>query len=810
MSLLAVLASYLRGYFHHCTSYRPSTSMDEPHPLPADLELASRGKSAWDHQLAQHKELVLRLEQLEIEPIDETVADPKPAAVYIQRGLQLLPGGKDEVPNLDRPNTPPAITADAVGANLLAGKQFDIISCLSSRSSSVSAGDADCSPVKGAQSKGMVSCALAQFATGQLPQLINPRHQDAQLASDDERQLSYELDIGFPPNPPAVPSSIHLSSSKQPEVNSQRSAIAQELSHTACALPDSASPTEISPTNCKDDMNSSQKHLNPIVEPTTGLYAYRAWKSQLSSVRAELDALYRPSPPSPKAIIAILGSFVISPTPSNGDWSSVPPAGRLEVLSTIISVADQTFLSGWVKEKMGMKVLEAWFRGALHRSARGYESEALLLAVLQQSLRLCLRDAQWIADHVQPSELFRVRKAHYSTQQRAEREYFFKKLKVKRLSSSLEQQWREIVKADIDQKAAAKAISNVVKRSGSSLEPEVQLKKRKIEPTPSAKQRAEPLEDIVEPAPSTPIASASNIAKVVGSGSSLESAQPQKRKIEPTSSAKQRPEPLKVIAEPTLLNPIVFDPFSFAMAQMKRRTSVDDSGPPSAPPIKEPSALRNKKVGKKVRFAPEDKLRQIKIVERLVYDGEVREAHPLDDVRRMEASEGQYLSQGNQPMKEEMEWVYPLEVKVKEIQELCWSLELPTPESIVQTKREKTAQKVNYQDVSQIPNSPLEPLEESGGSSRAVPGIMRLGDGPLSEPGSAWSISRAHEQCHPAPQLDIQFPGHSKSQQALIENPVLTNRNPSLISSNIHHLPLRPQLFQHCGHQPAQGTMDRI
>ena len=58
--------------------------------------------------------------------------------------------------------------------------------------------------------------------------------------------------------------------------------------------------------------------------------------------------------------------YSISPTPSSGDWSTVPPEGRVEVLSAMKAAVPQDFYSTWVSENKGLAMLESWLKGSVH------------------------------------------------------------------------------------------------------------------------------------------------------------------------------------------------------------------------------------------------------------------------------------------------------------------------------------------------------------------------------------------------------------------------------------------------------------
>ncbi|MBW0484226.1 hypothetical protein O181_023941 [Austropuccinia psidii MF-1] len=475
----------------------------------------------------------------------------------------------------------------------------------------------------------------------------------------------------------------------------------------------------------RHDATNVSSNLHSSTKPAIDQYDRKAWKSRLSTVRSELDHISKTPTRAGSKLFKILSIYTMKSTPASGDWSSIPPDGRTEVLSAIKASAPKEFYNSWVLESKGLSMLEAWLKGALHAHDRvttedrgthdeGNHQDSLLVLLLQILEKLPLT-VDNLKSYSFPKQIVRINKepsiAKFSH-------------KVKQLSASLEQKWRSIARG-----AAGPPPKTVSNENASSVPPLVDNKKR------------------VEP--------------------STGSIQVKKRKVEgtttkvtviskaPTSKSTDdlfgRPDKARLPAftkkkfEPPATPATVQDPFAEAMAELRgRNTSTSLGEVPSKAVTVAPAS--NGKSGKRVTFAADNVLCQIKIVERLVYEGEEYETHPVGDARKMDAIEGRYLHLSDDFLEEEMEWEIPLEVILTS--ETISNLEtspLVSNEAETQEKREKAVVEVTYSDESQIPDSPHEPVdpEESGDGSSNLPKIMKLGGSLLHDPEVSRLIARA-------------------------------------------------------------------
>jgi len=123
------------------------------------------------------------------------------------------------------------------------------------------------------------------------------------------------------------------------------------------------SPTDPKEISHKEGSNASN-HLPS--SPPVDQYNRKAWKSRLASVRSELDQIFKAPSRSASKLVKILSMYSISPTPTSGDWSTVPPEGRVEVLSAMKAGLPQDFYNTWVSESKGLAMLESWLKGSVH------------------------------------------------------------------------------------------------------------------------------------------------------------------------------------------------------------------------------------------------------------------------------------------------------------------------------------------------------------------------------------------------------------------------------------------------------------
>ncbi|KNZ62108.1 hypothetical protein VP01_1312g2 [Puccinia sorghi] len=478
----------------------------------------------------------------------------------------------------------------------------------------------------------------------------------------------------------------------------------------------------------KEGSNASS-HLTS--SPPADQYNRKAWKSRLASVRTELDQICKAPSRSASKLVKILSMYSISPTPTSGDWSTVPPEGRVEVLSAMKAGLPQDFYNTWVSESKGLAMLESWLKGCVHiqEKAKSKETsgesaqngdvsqrESLLVNILQTLAKLPLT-VENLKNHAFAKQVMRINKDQNGSK--------FSDI-VKQLSIELEQKWRAVVRG-----VAAPMVRNG--SSGSLTNPAVSTcdTKKRFETAPdsnqSKKRRIETTRIPVRATPSTN----KNTNDLFG--------RPDKAKL---------PVFTKKILEPPMPPPVVQDTFTEAMGLLIGKNAVGTAAQ-LVPTTSTTSSGAGGKSSKRVRFVADDKLCQIKIVERVVYEGEDYETHPVGDARKMDAVEGRYLHQSDPFLEEEIEWEVPFEVVLTH--ETIVNLEtspLVSAELAAQEEREKVVAGVTYDDQSQIPHTPHEPSDfepstvgDSG--SPNLPKLMKLGGDLLLDPEVSHLIAKA-------------------------------------------------------------------
>ncbi|KAH9448652.1 hypothetical protein Pst134EA_027949 [Puccinia striiformis f. sp. tritici] len=481
--------------------------------------------------------------------------------------------------------------------------------------------------------------------------------------------------------------------------------------------------------NNKADTSTS---TNPISSPPADQYNRKAWKSRLVSVRTELDHISRSPARSASRLVKILSMYSITPTPNSGDWSTVPPEGRIEVLSVMKLAAPQDFYSTWAIEKQGLDMLEAWLKGSVHahekakpKDASGgtatdeeaIQRETILTDLLQTVAKLPLT-VENLKSHTFAKQVIRITKDQNANK--------FSDA-VKRLADGLEKKWRAAVRvatAPMHRNGSTDSVNNPAasasdtKKRAEAGSDSNQMKKRKVETTRIS---------ITATAPA-------------GKSTNDLFGRPDKAKL---------PAFAKKAVVPTLAPPIaVQDTFAQAMGLLKGKNPAGPSSQ-STPSAFNTSSIAGGKLAKRVRFVADNELCQIKIVERLVYEGEEYETHPLGDARKMDAVEGRYLHQLDSFLEEEIEWQTPSEITLtsETITNLATS-PLVSAELAAQDEREKAVAEVTYEDGTQIPDTPHEPHDTEPSTvgdigSAGLPKIMKLGGNLLLEPEVSHLIAKA-------------------------------------------------------------------
>ncbi|WAR62838.1 hypothetical protein PtB15_15B426 [Puccinia triticina] len=548
------------------------------------------------------------------------------------------------------------------------------------------------------------------------------------------------------PSPRRTRSAAALTKKNGTAATLSRTPVIEKAPHTKGAPRTASSSTEdtsvgtipslsanISPANKEANPKAtSTASPNPTSSTPADQYDRKVWKSRLSTIRTELDHIPKAPARSAIKLVKILSMYSISPTPSTGDWSTVPPEGRIEVLSAMKASVPQDFFNSWASESKGLSMLEAWLKGSVHAQERakprktsggnGADEETLqretLLTHLLQTLGKLPLTVENLKSHTFPKQVMRINKEQNANK--------FSDA-IKRLSVGLEQKWRAICRgapAPLQRNGSIDSVSNsAASASDTKKRPEAasdsnQSKKRKVETT------------------RIPITATSSTSK---STNDL-FGRPDKAKL---------PAFTKKALEPSAPPPVVVpDSFAEAMGLLKGRNATGTSAE-LAPSTSTTSSNAGGKLAKRVRFVADSELCQIKIVERLVYEGEEYETHPVGDARKMDAVEGRYLHQSDSFLEEEVEWEAPSEVVLTS--ETVTNLEtspLVSAELAAQEEREKAVPAVTYEDESQIPHTPHEPGESElstvgDAGSAGLPKVMKLGGNLLLDPEVSHLIAKA-------------------------------------------------------------------
>ncbi|EFP87576.2 uncharacterized protein PGTG_13947 [Puccinia graminis f. sp. tritici CRL 75-36-700-3] len=530
---------------------------------------------------------------------------------------------------------------------------------------------------------------------------------------------------------PATSSRTPVSEKAPPKKGAPRTAnpSVQDNSVESIPNPSANNSPQTKERNSKDQPNSSSNSSS--ITPADQ-YNRKAWKSRLSTIRTELDHITKAPARSANKLVKILTMYSISPTPNSGDWSTVPPEGRIEVLSAIKAAAPLDFYNTWVSESKGLSMLEAWLKGSVHAQERakskdtsggkGADEEALqretLLTHLLQTLEKLPLTIENLKNHTFPKQVMRINK-----EQNANR---FSE-GVKRLSLTLEQKWRAIcrgVAAPMLRNGSTDSVNNPAASTS-------ETKKRTEAPADSNQSKKRKVETTRIAITATPSA---------GKSTNDLFGRPDKAKLPAFTKKATEPTPAPTV--------VVQDSFAQAMGLLKGKNSTG-TFTETAPSTSTSLSNAAGKLAKRVRFVADNELCQIKIVERLVYEGEEYETHPVGDARKMDAVEGRYLHQSDSFLEEEIEWETPLEVILTS--ETISNLEtspLVSAELAAQEEREKAVPGVTYEDESQIPHTPHEPGDSElwtvgDTGSTGLPKVMKLGGNLLLDPEVSHLIAKA-------------------------------------------------------------------
>lgn len=501
----------------------------------------------------------------------------------------------------------------------------------------------------------------------------------------------------------------------------------------------SSAPTITDPSDRNSPPNKTIHQKEKVDSPAqstsnvpTDHYNRQAWKSRISTVRTELDHIPRAPARSASKLVKILSLYSVSPIPPSGDWSTVPPDGRIEVLSAIKANASQEFYNTWVSESKGLAMLEAWLKGVVHLQERAKpketsggattDSEAarretLLINLLQILAKFSLT-VDNLKNHTFAKQVIRINKEQNANKFSDG---------VKRLSVALEQKWRAVVRGAAGPTPKSSGGHDVTSNPSISASDTKKRSETVSESNNNKKRKVEPVKIAIAATPST----SKSTSDLFG--------RPDKAKL---------PAFTKKVLEPSPAPVVVQDTFAEAMGLIKGKTT--NAASPDAVPAN--SGTLGKTAGKpakRVRFAADAELCQIKIVERLIYEGEEYETHPVGDARKMDAVEGRYLHLSDNFLEEEIEWETPMEVLLTP--ETATNLEtspLVSPEAEAQEARERSLAEVTYEDESQIPETPHEPAsletsEADAAESSGLPKTIKLPSTLMEDPEVSRMIAKA-------------------------------------------------------------------
>lgn len=199
-----------------------------------------------------------------------------------------------------------------------------------------------------------------------------------------------DFGIKLPVIPAAVPNPfIGSSSSKatetkvplvdQPRTTRSNAAAAKNAAQgekTSTSQPVKSGSATVNGISVNKPSRAPVEQQAAVAPKVPDLYDRKAWKSRLSTVRAELDHIPKAPTRTANKLIKILSMYTVSPTPLSGDWSTVPPDGRLEFLSAVKTSANKEFFTAWAADSKGLGILEAWLKGSVHSHERAKSKPA--------------------------------------------------------------------------------------------------------------------------------------------------------------------------------------------------------------------------------------------------------------------------------------------------------------------------------------------------------------------------------------------------------------------------------------------------
>lgn len=527
-----------------------------------------------------------------------------------------------------------------------------------------------------------------------------------------------------------------------------------------------------------------RSNSNPNNQPSLPINRFhrRAWRNRLVDVRFSLDQIsIRPLSAAPQ-LLKLLSVYRSSQPSPCLDWSSVPLEGRLEVLLAIRCSASPEFYDYWTRQHTGLALFESWLKAAVLRINRrdltrangshpdSSPDQTILLSILQILGKLTLT-VDLLKKYTFGKQIFRINSELHAPKFSDD---------IQKLSKALEQKWRELARSyrpEVKTKPADVTLTTGSNPSSSNPSSSL-LQPTAVDPPSAAtniSHSTKPPQSNsfanYKPSASLPnnLTAASNLttdpkpslpheSRKRSETSTAEQAHLKKRKIlvsaqppsQPVVSGlfgrSEKPKLPSFKLPKSTVPKNVHNPFAEAMNLIKNRPVLPEGFDDSfASSLDRSTQKTQRKAGsKRVRFRSDNELCQIKLVERLVYEGPEYDAFPSNDALISDVEEGKYLHPINDLVEEEMEWEIPSEVILTS--ETILNLEtspLVSPAAKIQEEREQSHAEVRYDHESEIPENPYESdnvlqltgddeMERSNGPP--LPRVMTLGRDVLSDP----------------------------------------------------------------------------
>jgi len=509
----------------------------------------------------------------------------------------------------------------------------------------------------------------------------------------------------------------------------------------------------------------------------------------------------------------ILSSYRDDKADSGKDWSTVPLDGRLEVMLAIrYNGASPQFLRAWIRHKKCLNVMNCWLKDAVesflrrkkdpaHVPSNSAEQElpertAILLHILQ------LLEKSPITIEIMKAHRFGICIAKINQHAQEFPDY------ITALAHVIESQWRQKVQAaarnkQLTEDARLKSKSPLSStQSGPTSNGVIAAEARKpLTSAPALNNQhsaSTPTAAASHPRPSNSATTLTNgeratkpnakiplsnlnpnrpavtesrkrqleaksdpneakkrkvIVPAQPAGDTLEKGlfgRPDKMKLPNFTANRNVPSTMLPKPAPTASPAPTFDPFAQAMSLLKDRPAYNEEFTDFPTATTTSTKTNNpRKPAKRVRFRSEEELCQVKIVERLVYEGDQDELPmSLDGILMSDAHEGRYLHQASCTLDEEMEWESPKDVILtSETKSNLETSPLVSLEASIQEARERERESVSYLNEQEIPHTPQEPpLESPHGEDVPPAKQMKLGGKLLVDPEVVNALSQVHPE----------------------------------------------------------------